>query len=177
MTLLRAGLISAVMLLGLAIWQGALQRAMALEPLPAPTGPVILTVDGRIAVHNTDTNKAAFDLAMLEALPQSSFKTTTIWTDGVQEFIGVSVADLLARLGSDATQINALASNDYEIRFPVSDVREHGGIIAYRANGAVLPPGNKGPLWIVFPFNADPALESERFQGESIWNLATMTLH
>jgi hypothetical protein len=172
MNLLRAGLISAVMLLGFAIWQGAL----AVEPLPAPSGPVILTVDGKIAVHNTADNMAAFDLAMLEALPQSSFKTTTIWTDGVQEFVGVSVADLLSRLGSDATQINAVATNDYEIRFPVTDVRDNGGIIAYRANGKPLPRSNKGPLWIVFPFDADPALATERFQGESIWNLATMTL-
>nr|WP_298690676.1 molybdopterin-dependent oxidoreductase [uncultured Dongia sp.] len=177
MNLLRAGLISAVMLLGLAIWQGALQQTRALEPLPAPTGSVILTVGGKIAIHNTANNEAAFDLAMLEALPRSSFKTTTIWTDGVQEFVGVSVTDLLSRLGSDATQINAIATNDYEIRFPVSDASEHGGIVAYRANGKPLPPGNKGPLWIIFPFDSDPLLQSERFQGESIWNLATMTLH
>jgi hypothetical protein len=172
MMTLRAVLISAVILLG----QLVLAPSMALEPLPSPSGPVILTIDGAIDVSNTEDGKAAFDLAMLEALPRSSFTTTTIWTDGPQTFEGASITDLMARLGSKAGEINAIATNDYEIRFPVSDARDHAGLIAYRANGALLPPGNKGPLWIVFPFDSDPLLQTERFQSESIWSLATMTL-
>jgi len=168
----RAALISAVILLVC----GAAPLAQALEPLPVPDGPVILTVDGRIGVSNTQDGKAAFDLAMLESLPRNGFATTTMWTDGPQRFEGVSVADLLARLGAGASEINAVATNDYEIRFPVSDATDHGGLIAYRANGALMPPGNKGPLWIVFPYDSDPLLQSERFQSQSIWSLATMTL-
>lgn len=169
---LRAAFISTVILLG----QFILAQAMALEPLPVPSGPVILIVDGKIGVTNTEDGKAAFDLAMLEALPHSSFTTATIWTDGPQTFEGARITDLLTRLGSDAGEIKAVATNDYEIRFPVKDASDHGGLIAYRANGALLPPGNKGPLWIVFPYDSDPLLQSERFQSQSIWSLATMTL-
>lgn len=171
--MVRAALISAVLMLG----QISLAPAFALDPLPAPTGAVILTVDGKIAVHNTADSKAEFDMAMLQALPHSGFKTGTIWTDGVQNFEGVSIADLLARLGTDGTEIRAFAANDYEIRFPVEDATLHGGIIAYAINGAPLPVTNKGPLWIVYPFDRDPSLQVERFQGESVWNLEAMTLY
>lgn len=174
MNLLRAGLISAVILLA---QSSAISSARALEPLPVPAGPVILVVDGKIAVHNMADGKAAFDLAMLKALPHSGFKTTTIWTDGVQDFEGVAVADLLARLGSDGTEINTTAANDYEIRFPITDASLNGGLIAYRANGKELPVNNKGPLWIVFPYDSNTNLQSERFQNNSIWNLETITVY
>lgn len=173
MSLLRALLFSAALLLG----QLVLGPALALDPLPAPSGPVLLTVVGRIALHNTADGKAEFDLAMLQALPKSSFATTTIWTDGMQAFEGVSVADLLARLGSDGTEIDAMATNDYEFRFPVSDAIDHGAIIAYAANGALLPDSNKGPLWIVYPYDQDPVLRTERFMSQSVWGLETMTLY
>lgn len=173
MTLLRTVLFSAVLLLS----QLVLGPAFALDPLPAPSGPVLLTVSGKIAVHNTADGKAAFDLAMLQALPKSSFATTTIWTDGIQAFEGVSVADLLARLGSDAAEIYAVASNEYEFRFPVSDAIDHGAIIAYAANGAALPDSNKGPLWIVYPYDKDPMLRTERFMNQSVWNLEIITLY
>jgi hypothetical protein len=173
MVRLHAALISAVFLLG----QIFLTPAYALDPLPAPTGKIILTLDGRIALHNTADGKAAFDLAMLQALPVTRFRTSTIWTDGVQAFEGVSIANLLARVGSEGSEIQAVAANDYEIRFPVSDASDHGGLIAYQINGSLLPVSNKGPLWIVYPFDRDPDLQTERFQGESVWSLETMTLN
>jgi hypothetical protein len=151
--------------------------AAAVEPLPAPTGAVILTLEGKLETHNTADGKAAFDLAMLQALPKSSFATTTIWTDGMQTFEGVSVADLMARLGAKPAEINAIATNDYEIRFPASDALEHGAIIAYSHNGAPLPLDNKGPLWIVYPYDRDVALSNERFLSQSVWSLDHVMLY
>lgn len=175
--MLRAALISAVILLGQMLLAPALTAAIALEPLPVPSGQVVLTVDGNIALHNNADGQAQFDMAMLQALPKTSFKTSTIWTDGVQTFEGVLIADLLTRLGNEGTEIRAYAANDYEFRFPVSDASKHDGLIAYHINGAPLPVTNKGPLWIVYPFDRDPGLQAETFQSESVWNLETMTLY
>lgn len=169
---LRAAFIGIVILLG----QLILAPAMALEPLTQPSGPVLLSVSGKIAVGNTPGGRAEFDLAMLQSLPQSHIVTSTIWTDGMQSFEGVLVSDLLARLGAKAVEINATAANDYAIRIPVSDATAHGALIAYAANGAPLPPQNKGPLWIVYPYDQDEALRTERFLAQSIWNLETMSL-
>jgi hypothetical protein len=151
--------------------------ALAIEPLPAPTGPVILVLDGKLDIHNTADGKAAFDLAMLQALPKSGFTTTTIWTDGSQTFEGVKIADLLARLGAKPAELNALAANDYEIRFPSSDALTHGAIIAYAQNGAAIPVDNKGPLWIVYPYDQDAELSNERYLSQSVWSLDHMTLY
>ncbi|MBI2256167.1 MAG: molybdopterin-dependent oxidoreductase [Proteobacteria bacterium] len=151
--------------------------AAAVEPLPAPTGPVILVLDGKLDTHNTSDGKAAFDLAMLQALPKTSFATTTIWTDGMQSFEGVKIADLLARLDAKPAEINALASNDYEIRFPTGDAVAHGAIIAYAQNGAAIPRNDKGPLWIVYPYDQEAELSNERFLSQSVWSLDHMTLY
>lgn len=146
------------------------------DPLGAPTGAVVLTIAGQIQNSNADQGQAAFDLAMLEALPAQSFETTTPWTDGKQKFTGVALKDLLATLGASGARAHAVATNQYEVTFPLSDVTDHGGIIAYRQNDAALP-ADKGPLWIVFPYDNDPKLLEDRFQSASIWNLASLTIN
>lgn len=167
----RAAVIAVFLLLA------GISSAAAVEPLPAPSGPVILELDGKLDAHNTADGKAAFDMAMLQALPKTSYTTSTIWTDGVQTFDGVKVADLLARLGAKPAEINALATNDYEIRFPAADALGKGAIIAYAQNGAAIPPDNKGPLWIVYPYDQDAELSNERYLGQSVWGLDHMTLY
>jgi hypothetical protein len=171
MALGRAAVIAAFIVVA------GLLPAAAVEPLPTPKGPVVLVLDGKLDTHNTADGKAAFDLAMLQALPKTGYTTTTIWTDGSQTFEGVKIADLLARLGAKPDELNALATNDYEIRFPARDALDHGAIIAYAQNGAAIPVDNKGPLWIVYPYDQDPELSNERFLGQSVWSLDHMTLY
>ena len=55
-----------------------LARPALAEDLAKPSGRVILTVSGNIDQTNTPDNAAEFDLAMLDALPQTSFETSTI---------------------------------------------------------------------------------------------------
>ncbi|TMV61448.1 oxidoreductase, partial [Thioclava sp. BHET1] len=138
--------------------------------LPAPTGPVLLSVSGAIAVTNT-AKGAAFDLAMLEALPKVSFKTTTIWTEGEQSFTGVALRDVLDRLGAKGKTLKATATNDYAVKIPVSDAVSGGPIIAYLNNGKPMSLRDKGPLWIVYPYDAKPAYQTEVIYSRSIWQL------
>lgn len=167
----RTAIIAAFLMLA------GLAPAAAIDPLPAPSGPVILVIDGKLDTHNTADGKAAFDLAMLKALPKTSFATTTIWTDGMQTFEGVAIADLMARLAVKPAEIDAQATNDYEIRFAAGDALDHGAIIAYAQNGAAIPPDNKGPLWIVYPYDREADLSNERFLSQSVWSLDHMTLY
>ncbi|MDY0872164.1 molybdopterin-dependent oxidoreductase [Dongia rigui] len=171
MALGRAAIIAAFILLA------GLPPAAAVEPLPAPTGPVVLVLEGTLDAHNTIDGKAAFDMAMLQALPKTAFNTTTIWTDGLQTFEGVKIADLMARLGAKPAEFNALATNDYEMSFPASDALDHGAIIAYAQNGAAIPLDNKGPLWIVYPYDQDAELANDRYLSQSVWSLDHMTLY
>jgi len=99
------------------------------QTLGSPSGDVVLTVSGEIAVTNSD-GTAVFDRAMLEALPVVEFTTTTTWTDGPQTFTGVGLHDLLETLGVEEGTLRAFAVNDYAVDIPVEDAVEGGPIIA-----------------------------------------------
>jgi hypothetical protein len=125
------------------------------EDLAAPNGDVILT----------------FDLEMLEALAATTIETSTIWTDGVHSFQGVSLAVLSERLGISGTNLRALAVNDYAVEIPLSDAVENGPIIAYKMDGKTMSVRDKGPLWIIYPYDSSADYRTEVVYSRSIWQL------
>jgi len=150
--------------------------AIAEEPLPAPTGPVILTVTGKIAATNSG-NAAIFDRAMLEALPIHRIKTATVWTDGVKTFEGVLVRDLLSRVGATTTQstlVRASALNDYAIEIPATDFQRFDVLLAWSMDGQQLMMRDKGPLWIVYPRDQVRELRDERYDQRWVWQLSRL---
>lgn len=144
-------------------------RAPAGE-LPSPAGEILLTVTGRIA-HTNDGDRAVFDRAMLEALGPVTFTTTTPWTEGPQTFTGVSLAAVAEAVGAEGDVLEATAINDYAVVIPREDWVEGGPIIAYLANGQPMSVRDKGPLWVVYPFDDTPAYRSEVSYSRSIWQL------
>ncbi|SDF08985.1 molybdopterin-dependent oxidoreductase [Limimaricola pyoseonensis] len=161
----RAGLIAA--LLGLPL-------GLQAEPGP-PAGEVLLTVTGL-----PDGTPARLDRAALAALSEDAFTTTTIWTDGPQRFEGVSLHDLLAALEvtppAEAV-LRVSAVNDYAVDIPLSDARDvDGPIVAHLHNGAPLPRRGNGPLWIVYPYDADPDWRTEVAYARSVWQLDRIEL-
>lgn len=118
-----------------------------------------------------DGNVKAFDIAALEAMEPSRIETTTIWTEGVQSFTGISLAALLDNLGVTQGTLKATAINDYAVEIPVEDAIEGGAIIAFMRNGAPMSVRDKGPLWIVYPYDSDPAYQTEVIYSRSIWQL------
>ena len=143
------------------------------QTLKSPTGDVLLTVSGVIAVTNAGET-AVFDRAMLEALPVVEFTTTTTWTDGPQTFTGVELHDLLDTLGVEEGTLRASAVNDYAVDIPVGDAVEGGPIVAYLLNGEPMSVRDKGPLWIVYPYDSRREYQSEVVYSRSIWQLDRM---
>lgn len=140
------------------------------EVLPEPSGAVILSISGEVAHTNTD-EVAQFDLEMLRELPATSFATNTIWTEGVQEFTGVSLDILADHVGMSGTRLVASAINDYHVEIPMDDAQEGGPIVAYLHNGEEMSLRNKGPLWIVYPFDQSREYRTEIIYSRSIWQL------
>lgn len=138
--------------------------------LAAPKGEIILTLLGAITSQNAE-DAAVFDADMLAALPVVEFTTGTIWTEGPQTFVGVSMADLLAHVGATGSSIAATAINDYAVEIPVSDIAEGAPIVAYLMNGETMSVRDKGPLWVVYPYDSDDAFQSEVVYSRSIWQL------
>lgn len=144
--------------------------AGAQQPLAAPEGDVLLTVSGDIAVTNGD-DVARFDRDMLQALSAATVTTGTIWTEGMVQFTGVRLKTLLDAVGVTDGTLDATAINDYAVEIPVSDAVEDGPIIAYEMNGAPMSVRDKGPLWIVYPYDDDPDYRTEVIYSRSIWQL------
>lgn len=139
------------------------------EELPMPTGDVILTVTGA-GMTNID-GAAALDLAMLEEMGSAEIETSTIWTEGTQTFEGVPLGVLIDRLAIEGETLSAVAINDYAVEIPTSDGVEGGPIIAYKMNGKPMSVRDKGPLWVIYPYDSDPAYQTEVIYSRSIWQL------
>lgn len=140
------------------------------EGMDAPTGGVLLTVSGEITAMNADQS-LVLDRELLMALPVTTFETSTIWTDGVHSFHGVSFADLVAEIGAEGATLLATAINDYTVEIPASDAVEGGPIIAYLMDGEEMSVRDKGPLWVIYPYDSDAAYQSELVYSRSIWQL------
>ena len=135
--------------------------------------PVILTIQ-KIMPPAAAPDSMEFDLAGLEALGATEIVTTTIWTDGVQTFQGVPLKTLAELLGVTDGSFEAWAANDYLAEIPLSDAVEGGPIIAYRLNGAVMPLRDKGPLWLIYPYDSNARFRSEEIYARSVWQLDTI---
>ncbi|MCD1636947.1 oxidoreductase [Martelella mediterranea] len=144
------------------------------DELQQPAGRVILEVSGKIGVTNTVDSIAEFDLSMLDSLPQTHFRTSTIWTNGVHEFSGVELVVLLDALDADGTSLVMTALNDYAIDMPTSEAVEGGPILATRVDGEPLSVREKGPIWLVFPFDQKPEYKTEVTYSRSIWQMKTI---
>jgi hypothetical protein len=144
--------------------------------LDVPSGKVLLVVSGKLANAN-QAGAAAFDLAMLQRLPQHSFSTKTPWYPQPRKFSGVLVSELLAAVGAgEVVTVRALALNDYRVDIPVDELTRHGALLAHLLDDAPMAVRDKGPLVIIFPFDAKPELRSAVHYSRAIWQLQSLEL-
>jgi hypothetical protein len=143
--------------------------------VPILPGRPILAVSGKIGVFDGD-HIARFDRAALEVLGMSEFTTTTPWYDKPVKFEGVLMAKLMRAVGATGDTVIATALNDYETRIPVSDFSQFGVLLALKRDGEYMPVRDKGPLFMVYPFDSDPALRNQRYYGRSAWQLARLVI-
>jgi hypothetical protein len=143
--------------------------------LGTPTGKVVLTITGKIGQTNSPQG-AQFDMVMLEKLPQHSFTTLTPWGKKPIQFTGPLLRDVLAAVKAQGSVITAMALNDYQTSIPVEDAMKYDMVIAHKMNGQAIAVKTKGPLFIIYPFDAKPELRSATYYERSPWQLKSLTL-
>lgn len=143
-----------------AAWLAAVPAARA-ETEP----PMLVVVD---VPRQTET---AFAREDLEALRQITIRTTTIWTDGVQEFRGVPLSEVLKAAEATGSRIVLSATNDYMVEMPMDEVTADVPLLAMSVNGAAMTRRDKGPLWVVYPYDLSTAYQSEVIYTRSVWQL------
>ncbi|MCB5161716.1 molybdopterin-dependent oxidoreductase [Marinomonas algarum] len=138
-----------------------------------PEGSVILTMDKTL--KDSASQAMAFDLAMLERLPQYEVTTHNPWTQGRHTYRGVSAVDLLAVANSQANLLKVTALNRYMTEIPIRDFIESQAILATHIDGHPMSVRNLGPIMVIYPFDERPELKSETFYGRSIWQISHIT--
>ncbi|MGO4387574.1 molybdopterin-dependent oxidoreductase [Microvirga sp. 2YAF29] len=145
------------------------------QTLPAPKDRPILTVSGNISVTNQG-GTAVFDRAMLEAVGTISYETGTPWYPEPVKFEGVPLAKLMQYLGAKGGHIVVTALNDYSSDIPFTDIMKYNVILATKQNGQYMSVRDKGPLFIVYPFDSDPELKHQTYYGRSVWQVSKITV-
>jgi hypothetical protein len=140
--------------------------------LPAAAQDVVLTIDGAVA-----DGPVTFTDADLLALPQVEITTTTIWTEGTQRFSGPSLTTLLETVGAQGGSLTLRAINDYVVEMPLTAVEPGAPIIANRIDGEPFSVRDKGPLWLVFPYDSDERFRAESIYAYSVWQLIAITVN
>lgn len=148
--------------------------AVVQAELPAASGEVVLMVDG--AVSAPTESGFALDMEGLKSLPTVSFRTSTIWTEGVLEFTGVPLKALVEQAGGAGSVVVAEALNGYAVDIPLEALEENAPIVAYLIDGQPFSRRDKGPLWVVFPYDLDEKFKSEITYAYSIWQLQRLTV-
>ncbi|MDO8456689.1 MAG: molybdopterin-dependent oxidoreductase [Burkholderiaceae bacterium] len=144
-------------------------------PKTQPKGAIILTVNGKIGIKNSP-DAAVFDAAMLDALPQISFTTRTPWDKEPVKFTGPLLKDILQALKAKGVNLKAVALNDYKINIPFDDAFKYDVILARQMDGKVIGVRDKGPLFVMYPFEAFPQIKTSTYYSRCIWQLKSITV-
>lgn len=146
------------------------QAAGAANDLPAPTGPVVLTISGRIA-HTNSPEGAQFDVAMLEALPMRTAKVDTPYDPVTTDYTGPIAREVLKLVGASGQTLKISALDNYSIESPMSDFDKLDIIFATRQFGKLMTPRNKGPIFVMYPLDLDPGLRREEIFNRLVWQV------
>ena len=146
--------------------------ALSASALAAAAEEVLLVVD----VKGDGSDLRSMTDADLQALPQVEFTTSTIWTTDPVTFAGPTLAAVLESVGAADGALSMVAVNDYKVQMPRGVVAQDAPIIATRLNGEPFTIRNKGPLWLVFPFDSSTAYQTEEVYSYSIWQLTRIAV-
>jgi len=172
--------VSVISILSVSLFPHALNAA----ELDKPTGLVALEIVGEISSHNSTVSvdgkqqaAAVFDIAMLESLPQETIRTKTHWTEGVTEFTGVRLNVLLDHIGASSKHITLGALDEYQVEVTDGPFADYPIVVAYKRDGEYMSVRNLGPLWVMYPFDDHPELDTESSRANCVWQLNRITVH
>jgi hypothetical protein len=143
----------------------------AAHALGTPQGAVVLTVSGKLS---NPVGDAHFDMAMLEALPQHSFSARTPWYPQPRKFTGPLLREVLSQAGARGDQVRAIALNDYRVDIPMDDLLRYDVVLARLLDDKPMAVRDKGPLFIVYPFEERPELRSTVYYSRCAWQLRAL---
>lgn len=170
----RCVLVRTISLIVLSLFVVSVQAA----DLEKPKGQPLLSITGNIAVTNSEVlidgkavPAASFDIDMLEAMPTEKFTTKNPWTEGATEFEGVRFNVLLESIGADVSNVSLYALDEYSVDIMGGKFNEVPIVVAYKRDGEYMSIRELGPLWLMYPFDDYPHLDTSLTRGHCVWQL------
>lgn len=133
-------------------------------------GPAILTVSG-LDPGLFPGGTVALTLASLQTMDRIEITTSTIWTKDRHTYAGVLLKDLTDSLAIEGGHLRLHALNEYQVDIPVDEASSDAPILAYSVDGALMSVRDKGPLWLIYPFDAAAVYRTDTIYARSIWQL------
>jgi len=141
-------------------------NALAQERLEI-SGQTMLSLNGPVSLSIDEFEALA---------PRTIIKTSTPWHTATT-FSGISGVDFIRVTGAAGKAITVRAINDYQTSIPINDLRDLGVLFVTRMNGKRVSVRQKGPIFVIYPFDQRPELKSELYYGRSIWQVNKITVH
>lgn len=165
---------------------GSLSLSALADERPAPEGPVMLTLAGKLAHSNRGPSDSfvdgffgyheiafdrafAFDRAALEALPQTSFTARHGNWSAAYEVEGPLLRDVLAAAGAEGEVARVVALDGYAAEIPLADAQRYSVILALKRDGQPLGIGDRGPVWLLYPRDGHPEITDED-EAKWVWS-------
>jgi len=153
-------------------------------PLWAHPAPVCPAPQGRSVLRLQpagDVQAQACDLQALERLPARDITTAlppALGLAGEHRWTGVPLRHLVEQLGGgERSRIVLTALNDYAVEIPWSDLLRYNPVLAYRRDGQRMGIRDKGPLILIYPFDAHPALQQgQDYVNRTIWQVHAVSV-
>ena len=115
------------------------------------------------------------DRAALEAVGRFEVRTDTPWDDGIVPLRGAAAARYwMAHAGRDGAAISEGSGPETNIRAScrMMTSADIDVILAVRKNGAYMPVSDKGPAFILYPYDSSPRLRDRVYYARSVWQVA-----
>lgn len=143
------------------------------------TEPVVLTLFGDIQLDEQQYERLDFTLSDLQALPQGEIITAHPWVSRPHHYQGVDLNRLVARLFGHRRVITLYmeALNGFSVAVDWPQVSPLAPILAWQDNGKAMSRRNKGPLWLMLPFDRVPKVQQADLLHFMAWQLRNIKVH
>ncbi|MDP5293770.1 molybdopterin-binding protein [Oceanimonas sp. CHS3-5] len=135
--------------------------------------PVILTISGNIELQGRSHEQVDYTLTQLQALPQGEITTAHPWSEQPRTYRGLDLRVLLEDLFGHARiqTIYLEALNGFSVAVDWQEVAPYDPLLAWSENGRLMSRRDKGPLWLILPYDKAPELQQAEFLHYMAWQL------
>ncbi|WP_413205107.1 molybdopterin-dependent oxidoreductase [Rhodospirillum sp. A1_3_36] len=138
--------------------------------------PPALADEQTLEIIGPDQTSHTLDMSELASFPQTEITTSTPWTEAAT-YSGPLLQNVLQHLGLSIEAITAIGADGYRAGFSWAEGGKYQPILAIARNGAPLPFREQGPIWLLFPFNDQPDIQSDPWYFRAVWQVVRLEVH